>query len=100
MSESIKFVNEQIRPMAEKLRGLKAEIDAAMLTWHSGIGAGFTGDLTAQVEDGREAEGISRLTANDVVGLVGTIEAVQTLLNEVGRAQVIAKPCVRPLRVD
>ena len=100
MSESIKFVNEQIRPTAEKLRALQAELAAMLTTWHGGIGAAMTADLTAPIDDGREAEGVSRLTCNDVVGLMAAITDVQAALNEVGRAAVISKPCVRPLRVD
>ncbi len=97
--EAVKFVNEQIRPMAERLRALKVEIDAMTTTWHSGIGALMMADLSGQIQDGRESEGVSRLTANDVVGLMATVEAIQTTLGETGRAAVISKPCVRPLRV-
>ena len=100
MDESIKFVNEQVRPAAEKLRALQAELNAMLTTWHSGIGTAMTADLAAPIEDGREAEGISRLTANDVVNLMAAVTDVQAALDEVGRAAVIAKPCVRPLRVS
>jgi hypothetical protein len=97
--EVVKYTNEQVRPMAEKLRGLKAEIDAALLQWHSGIGAELTADLSTTIDDGREAEGISRLTANDCVNLIAILESLQAELGQVGKAQIISKPCVRPLRV-
>lgn len=100
MSESIKFVNEQIRPTAEKLRALQAELAAMLATWHNGIGAAMTVDLAAPIDDGREAEGVSRLTCNDVVNLMSAVTDVHSALNEVGREAVIAKPCVRPLRVN
>ena len=96
----VRFVNEQIRPAAERLRALQAELAAMLTTWHNGIGAAMTADLAAAVDDGREAEGVSRLTANDVVNLMSAVIDVQAALNEVGRAAVIAKPCVRPLRID
>jgi hypothetical protein len=100
--QAIKFANEVVRPIAEKLRGLKAEIDSHMLTWHAGgVGAMFGGDnLAASVEDGRENEGVSRLTGNDVVGLLNQVEALQTQLDGVGVMNVIAKPCVRALRAE
>ena len=96
----IKFVNEQIRPTAEKLRALQAELSAMLTTWHNGTGAAMTADLAAPIDDGREAEGISRLTCNDVVNLMAAVTDVQSALNEAGRAAVIAKPCVRPLKVN
>jgi hypothetical protein len=98
--EVIKYSNEVTRVMAEKLRALKYEIDAHMLAWHGGIGAICTADMAGVVEDGRENEGVSRLTGNDLVGLAGQLEAIQTQLNATGVMQVISKPCVRSLRID
>lgn len=95
---AIRYSNEVIRPMAEKLRNLKAEIDSHMLQWHGGIGAIFTADMAGLVDDGREAEGVSRLTGNDIVGLVNQMSALQTQLAGVGVMEVISKPCVQPLR--
>lgn len=96
----IRFVNEQVRPLAETLRGLKARIDACMTQWHgAGVGTAMTADLQEPIEDGREAEGVSRLVCNDVVGLVNQLEAIQTQLNQAGVANVVQKPCVRPLTI-
>lgn len=96
-AQAVRFVNEVIRPKAEQLRALKAEIDGAMATWHGGLGAVFTADMAGLVADGREAEGVSRLTGNDVVLLISQMEAMQTQLNGGGVAAVISKPCVRTL---
>ena len=96
--QAIKFTNEQVRPMAERLRGLKAEIDASLVQWFDGMNSEFSNDDTP-VEDGRENEGISRLTGEDVNGLMFVLSEVQTVLNQPGYAERIAKPCVRPLRV-
>jgi len=93
----IKYVNEIVRPMAEKLRALKAELDDALATWHTQTAAILPVDQTEQVDDGRAAEGISRLTGNDVILVVVQMQAIQTLLNGAGVAGVISKPCVRPL---
>ena len=98
-NEAIRFTNEVVRPAAEKLRALKAEFDAHMLSWHGGLGAIFTDDMAGLVDDGRDNEGVSRLTGNDVVGLVNQISALQTQLDGVGVMNVITKPCVRPLYV-
>lgn len=97
--EVISFTNETVRTMAEKLRALKYEIDAAMIKYNSGIGAICVADMSGIVEDGREAEGVSRLTGNDVVGMAAQMSAIQTQLAGVGVMDVIVKPCVRPLKV-
>jgi hypothetical protein len=98
--EVIQFSNDTVRVMAEKLRALKYEIDAAMTKYNSGIGAVCVADMSGLVEDGREAEGVSRLTGNDIVGLVAQMSALQTQLSGAGVMDVIVKPCVRPLRVS
>jgi hypothetical protein len=92
--QAIKFVNEQVRPMAERLRAIKAEIDGMMVDWFNGMDALVTNDPTP-VADGREAEGVSRLTGADCVSLVVAAQAVQTALSTY--AAIVAKPCVRPL---
>ena len=66
--EVIQYTNDTVRVMAEKLRALKYEIDAAMTKYNSGIGAVCVADMAGIVEDGRESEGVSRLTGNDIVG--------------------------------
>lgn len=92
--EEIKFVNEYIRPMCENVRYMKARGDDFALKW-AGLSGGFPNDSSV-VEDGRESEGISRLTGADInaVALV-----FSSLLSDIGiTAQaVIQKPCVRPL---
>lgn len=97
--EAIQFTNYTIRPMAEKLRALKYELDAALLKYNSGIGAVCVADMPGIVEDGREVEGVSRLTGNDIVGVAVQMAAIQTLLAGVGVMDIIIKPCVRPLKV-
>lgn len=92
--EEIKFVNEYIRPMCENIRYMKARGDDFAIKW-AGLSGGFPND-TSVVEDGRDAEGISRLTGADI-NAVATV--FNTLLGDidVSAEAVIAKPCVRPL---
>lgn len=99
-AQAIAFANEQVRPMAEKVRNLKAEIDALMVTWFGGVNNLFPNDNAEAVEDGREAEGVSRLDGEDIVGFVTVIADLQTRLNQAGYADRVAKPCVRPLRIN
>jgi hypothetical protein len=98
-AEAIRFVNEVIRPTAEKMRGLDAEIDAALVTWFAGINAKIANDASP-ILDGREDEGVSRLLGSDVVNMVTQMSVYQTALNQSGVANVVSKPCVRRLEAN
>lgn len=91
---AIRFVNEAVRPMAERLRTLTHDLEDMLTTWHGGIGALMTADLAAAVEDGRAGEGVTQLTCNDVVGLMAQVTAINDALTATGVPAVISKPCV------
>lgn len=105
--QAIRYVNEVVRPLSEKIRALKAEIDASRVAYDGGIGDYFWNHGAEAVEDGREAEGVSRLTGNDVLAwnslvnydLKAVLDAVGTpaTVQSVGGNVTIAKPCVRAL---
>jgi hypothetical protein len=97
--EAIRFTNEIVRPLAESMRALKARADSALVTWFAGLNSVITNSASDPVQDGREAEGVSRLTGADVNSLVGQLAAYQTALQISGVPGVISKPCVRPLEV-
>lgn len=97
---AIKFVNEQVRPMAEELRALKARVDAFMVDWFTEISTLIPNDSEEQLEDGREAQGVSRLNGEDINGLATVVQSIQSLLETAGYEARIAKPCVRPLQVE
>lgn len=94
--QAVRFVNEVVRPLAEAVRAIKVQIDAAMVAWFAGHNATFAASADT-VEDGRAAEGVSRLTAGDVTALLVILSDVQAELNEAGRAAQVQKPCVRQL---
>jgi len=98
-AEAIRFCNEQIRPLAERMRALKIEVDAALTTWFAGVSTVIGSSAGDTIEDGRGDEGVSRLTAADVTNLGVQMIAYQTQLNQAGVAGVVSKPCVRPVRV-
>lgn len=92
--EVIAFANE-IRGLAEDMRNVGFRLMMAEAKYAQ-IAASVpqTNDV---IQDGREAEGVSRLTGNDVhalmsVGatLIGTFQGAQT-------SAVILKPCVRAI---
>lgn len=94
--QAIRFCNEAIRPLCERVRALKADVDALGIEWFGGLSSLFPNDSSV-VEDGRTAEGVSRLTGADVTNAITQFLAFQTQLNQAGVAGVISKPCVRLL---
>jgi hypothetical protein len=97
--EVIRFVNETVRPMAEKLRALTYYMQSADQTYQSGIGAILYASGDGAILDGREAEGVSQLRANDVIGILNIAELLVTSLTATGVPATISKPCVRVLEL-
>ena len=94
--EAIKFVNEYIRPMCETVRYMVARGTDFANKWAQ-VAGDFPNDPLEAVEDGRENQGVSRLTGADINAVAGVFS---TLLGEISGATaqaVISKPCVRPL---
>lgn len=91
----IQFTNEQVRVLAEEVRDLKIRVDAALVTWYGQISANCPNDVAENLDDGRDAEGVSRLTGADINSLMGVLVALQADLDAVGVEGVVSKPCVR-----
>lgn len=88
----IKFVNEQIRPLCEQVRATKARIVAMQNDWNATIAVLVPND-SSPLADGRDAEGVSRLTGADINQEVTNLIAVGAAAND----QIIGKACVRAL---
>lgn len=97
-SEVVKFTNEQIRPLAEAMQALDYRIQAALVTWYATISGNCPND-SSPLDDGREGEGVSRLTGADIVNLVTQLAAYKTQMDGSGVRAVVAKPTVRALTV-
>jgi hypothetical protein len=96
--EAIRFCNEVVRPLCERVRALRADMNSARAAYDAGIGDLFFNFGAEPVEDGRESEGVSRLVGNDVLAFVALVlDSMKNTLNEPGNAATIAKPCVRSL---
>ena len=90
-AEAIKFVNEYIRPMCETVRYMGA-IGADFANKWAQISGEFPNDPLEILEDGRDGQGVSRLTGADI-NAVATV--FTTLLGEISGATaqaVISKP--------
>ena len=97
--EAIKFANEQLRPMAERLRDLNALMDALNVIWAGGGVSAYFSEASDTLEDGREAQGVSRLTGADVMNFVSQVQTIIAQFDGVGVMDVINKPCVRAMVV-
>jgi hypothetical protein len=71
-----------------------------MASWYGGMNALIPNSAQEALDDGRESEGVSRLTGADINSLIVQLAGIQTALNVGGVSDVISKPCVRPLRAD
>jgi hypothetical protein len=94
--EAIRFTNEVVRPLSEQVRALSANINAARAKYDALNGPPFYGHGEEAVEDGREADGVSRLIGDDVLAFVAVVlDQAKDLFNT--NAATISKPCVRML---
>lgn len=94
--QAIRFCNEVVRPLCERVRALTADINAARATYDAGVGSMFYGHGAESVDDGRESEGVSRLIGNDVLAFVSLVlDGMKNTLNDAGALATVAKPCVR-----
>lgn len=91
---AIKFINEQVRPLAEAARALKARIGSLTTDWFAGLNNTIT-NTSDLIADGRENQGVSRITGADVTNLVGNLISAHDVLND----QIVQKPCVKPIEV-
>ena len=93
--EAIKFTNDYIRPMCENLRYMAARGSDWATKWAE-LSSKFPNKVEEVVEDGREAEGISRLTGADINAAATVFASLLTIM-DVSAQTAVNKPCVRPL---
>ena len=96
---AIKWANEELRPMAERLRDLNALVDDTLVAWFAGLNTVIPNSATQDLDDGREAEGVSRLTGADIHSFMTQVATIQTQFDGAGVMDVIDLPTVRALQV-
>jgi hypothetical protein len=92
---ALRFVNENVRQMAERLRAVKALLDSDLQRWAEVSSHFATG--ADPVEDGREAEGVTRLTCADVTAFMQVCSNLKGRFDLNGVAATVDRPCVRTL---
>ena len=101
----IKFCNEEVRPISEELVKIKVVVDDILNSWNATIQPIISGNTgTDVVIDGREQQGVTPLTKQDIVDLGSVLIDIQSLLNgasvdaaAINVANAISKPNVRSL---
>ena len=97
----IAFLNSEIRPVAEKLVRLNVVLDDIIQSWFQVISGAISGNASDDViEDGREGEGISRITKADLSNFITQLLTIQAQFDGGGVMDVISKPTVRSLSED
>ena len=94
--EAIKFVNEYIRPMCENVRYMGARGTDFANKWAQ-VATLFPDSAAEAIEDGREGQGVSRLTGADINAVAGVFTLLLSEISGATAQAVISKPCVRPL---
>jgi hypothetical protein len=96
----IRFCNESLRPIAEKMRELDVLTDNMDRKWFNEISDIISANVDADpILDGRTPEGVSVLTKNDLVLFITQAIAYNTQMSGAGVREVINKPCVRTVIV-
>ena len=91
----IKFCNEVVRPLADKLIGVDAVITAETITWVAEVAPSLASAADADiVDDGASEDGRTPLTKADIINFVTQLAALTTLWSAAGVRDVISKPHV------
>lgn len=97
-TEAVKFVREEIRPMAERLSVLSPEIGSMMSKWFGGLNTTIGNSAENVVMEGREAEGVANLTGDDITAIMALLDTLRNAMTANGVPDRIEKPCVRAFR--
>lgn len=92
--EIIKLTNEVVRPLAEQTRDLMIKL--SIIQERIDRLMPLIPNDASVILDGREAEGVSRLTGQDIYGILSIRNQI-VALNTPEASALINKACVRPL---
>lgn len=91
---AIKFANDYVRPVSERLRALNAILGAALTEWNANSNeiALLFATGTDVLVDGRAGDGVRQLTSAEIEQIIGVITAVSAAINN----QIVGVACVTP----
>lgn len=92
----IKFLNEDLRPLAEACRAIKARSGSALIRWENVVQQIVPDEKdTAVIDDGRSKDGVNQIQVDQVHLLTKLLVATMSQIDDV----LIERFCVRPLEV-
>lgn len=98
---AIRFINEHIRPLAERIEAVDSYMQIVKARYTSIFSPVVSGNVAADtIEDGRQAEGVTRLTLGDIQNFATLVNNLLTQLETVGVRDVMRKPGVRKVDVN
>ena len=97
----VKYLNENLRPIAEQVRALNIKMKNAKDKYDAEIAVLITSNAANEVVmDGRDAEGVSRVTKNDILLLIAEMNAAVVVFDTASNLSTTEKFAVRPLLVE
>lgn len=96
----IRFVNERIRPLADRLAKMNALIALLLGEWSAkGMADLIPDDAGSVVEDGRASEGIVQITGADVRDIIELAKTLYAWANDPAASKIpaVLKVAVNPL---
>ena len=95
---AVAFVNEAVRPFADRLVGLSASMDIEIAKWNAVIAPILTAYAAGDVFlDGSATDGRTPLTKTDVENFITQLSTIQTQFDGGGVFDVVSKPHVNVL---
>lgn len=97
---AITFCNEQLRPLAERLRDSHATLTELKGIWLDGMGDYFTDSAADMIIDDRQTGGVEQISCATIDTVVSAASAALAALDAAGVMAAVRTACVRPLRVQ
>lgn len=94
-----RFVNERLRPRCEQIRALLAQMQDDYAEWNGGVSAEVQNDGGYEINDGRDSEGVDRLTGAEAHTIMDRQAELRAVLEATYAMDAILAGCVRPLEV-
>ena len=94
--EAVKFSNEQVRPISEKMRNLYYECKSMESDWYNGVNTMIPNDDAEILEDNRPSD--SDLSGVDIINMAVQVAGYIAMIEQTGVLNIIAKPCVRAMK--
>lgn len=97
-AEVIRYSNEVLRPLAEKMQWLKLFVNDALDQWDL-IQASVPDRADQALEDNRRGEGVREINGQDIRRVIAVLNSYKTMMEAAGVARHLRKPSVRGIDI-